>query len=145
MKQRISELFDTIVEPKLSSTEKSDEIIKHIYTFPSRKTDKQYYVIVNQYDTYSNPTRLKEELKNVLEIDFNLGSISLYMLMSNLNEVSYVLKNVYYLLMKYKNNSDWYVVESNKPRIKLYKKLIERIPGFNLVKEDPNFLMYSIS
>lgn len=134
----LNELFDSQIDPLLVWTKIGHNETKYIYSFSSRKVSKDYFVTVTKHKEYSN------KLRNVLEIDFNLGSTSLNIHMTGLNEVGLILSHLKSILDKHLPNSDWLVIESNKPRIRFYKRIIESLSKLELREETPNSLLYSI-
>jgi len=134
----LNELFDTQVDPLLVWTKSVHNETKYVYSFSSRKVSKDYFVTVTKHKEYLN------KLRNVLEIDFNLASTSFNIYMTDLNEVGLILSGIKSILDKHLSNSDWLVIESNKPRIRFYKRIIENLPKLELREETPNSLLYAI-
>jgi hypothetical protein len=130
----LNETFETRVDPTLENFHEEDGIKQYVYTLPSKKTDKKYYIVLTLFYKNNKLPGIAKGLENVMDIDFNLGH-GVYK-MTNLNEIYYLMGSIGMLLDKHKSEFQYLLVQSNEHRLSLYKKVLNRSNFLELTDEN---------
>jgi hypothetical protein len=136
----LNETFDKGVEPVLSKkyTEFDNKI--YVYTLPSKKSEKEYIIKLTFYKKSPIVDGEFSNLKNVAEIDFNLG-IGKYDY-TGLNEIFYLFSSINKIIDKHKNDFKYFVVHSTKDRLSLYEKVLSKLDYLNLIDKRGSYILY---
>ena len=136
----INETFENGDDPVLTNKLESDGHLTYVYTLPSKKSDKDYVIKLTFYKKGSKNFGKFSNLKNVMELDFNLG-VGKYEY-TGLNEIYYLFSSLKKVIDKHKKEFNYFIVHSSQDRLSLYEKALSRIDYLSLIEREGSHLFY---
>ena len=136
----IKETFDKGGEPVLVNEYMDFDDKIYIYKLPSKKSEKDYIIKLKFYKKSPIIDGEFANLKNVAEIDFNLGTGEYEY--TGLNEIFYLFTSINKVIDKHKKDFKYFIVHSTQDRLSLYEKVLSKLSYLSIIDKKDSYLLY---